>query len=473
MRGKLDDWQVRVTACLVFASLAVLVLACGPLSVDEEANAPDEVGGEIATERDACPGYAAETAFVTDMEVYAVPDLSEPVPRQWFGDPTFDTCLVRVTDRNNDLSADDSSSGMVNEYARVQSFNADDTLFLARGTEGTWYLYDVEALEPLGEVPLEVEPRWDSDDPNLIYYFDETRLMSYDFASKVHKEVHEFAREFPGQHLAAVWTRHEGSPSRDRRYWGLVVQDEEWNAIAFVVYDRQTDEVTIRDMREVPGMEEGVDHVTMSPLGTYFLASFDRFCEHGDPLAEPGVGLGDDAHPCGLMVYDRDLTDGRGLLRIIGHYDPVLDAQGREVVIYQDIDADQISMLDLETGEVAPLWDIDFSHTGIGLHFSGLAYDRPGWAVVSTHDDEQATYTWMDDEVFAVELRAGGRVVRLAHTQSVVDDDQESDYWAEPHASTNSDLTRILFGTNWGRSGTGEIELYMISLPEDWPDRLP
>jgi hypothetical protein len=93
--------------------------------------------------------------------------------------------------------------------------------------------------------------------------------------------------------------------------------------------------------------------------------------------------------------------------------------------------------------------------------------------VVSTHDDEQTTYTWMDDAVFAVELQAGGRVVRLAHTQSLVDDDQEADYWAEPHASTNSDLTRILFGTNWGRSGTSEVEMYMISLPEDWPDRLP
>jgi hypothetical protein len=72
------------------------------------------------------------------------------------------------------------------------------------------------------------------------------------------------------------------------------------------------------------------------------------------------------------MVYDRDLTNGRSLLRIIGDYDPALDAKGREVVVYQDIDADQISMLDLGTGVVTPLWDIDFSHMGIGLHFSGL-----------------------------------------------------------------------------------------------------
>jgi hypothetical protein len=182
--------------------------------------------------------------------------------------------------------------------------------------------------------------------------------------------------------------------------------------------------------------------------------------------------MGSDERPCGLMVYDRDLGNGRGLLRIIGHYDPALDAGGREVVVYQDIDTDHISMLDLESGAVTPLWEIDFSHTAIGLHFSGLAYDRPGWTVVSTHDNEMRAYTWMDDQVFAVELKAGGRVVRLAHTQSLVDDERERDYWAEPHASTNPDLTRIVFGTNWGRSGSGEVEMFMIALPPDWTERL-
>jgi len=417
---------------------------------------------------DGCPAYPPGSTFTTGTGVYAMPNLAEPAPRQWFTDPTFGTCLVRVTDRAADLSPGDTSTGLKNEYARVQSFNAGGSRLLARGTEGTWYLYDAQTLgPPLAELPLVVEPRWDSNDPNLIYYsdLDEKRLMSYNVQTAVQTEVHDFDDDFPGQNLAAVWTRHEGRPSRDRRYWGLMAQDQDWETVAFLVYDRQTDQVAIRDMRGVPGVNEGIDHVTISPLGTYFLASFDRYCEHGE--------LGDDAHPCGLMVYDRDLTNGRGLLRIIGHYDPALDAQGREVVIYQDNDTDYISMLDLETGTVTPLWEIDFSHTAVGFHFSGLAYDRPGWALVSTHDDNLTTYTWMDDQVFAVELESGGRVVRLAHTHSLVNDNLELDYWAEPHASVNHDFTRVVFTTNWGRSGTGEVEMFMISLPSDWPERLP
>lgn len=453
--------SIGVTVVLLSSMLA----ACGGDGGDRQGAVPGATYSVPVTPAGGdCAAHTHDAPLVTDLAVYPVPNLAEPAPRQWYADSTFGTCLVRVTDRERDLTAGDDSRGMVNEYSRVQSFNADGSRLLAYSIEGGWYLYDAQSLLPLGELSLGVEPRWDADDPDLVYYVDETRLMSYSVANETKTEIHDFAGDFPDQELAAVWTKFEGRPSRDRRYWGLMAEDQEWLPVAFVVYDRQADAVTVRDMRGVPGVADDVDHVTISPLGTYFLASFDRACEEGQ--------RGDDGQPCGLMVYDRDLTNGRGLLRIIGHYDPALDARGREVIVYQDIDTDQISMLDLESGAVTPLWDIDFRHTAIGLHFSGLAYDRPGWAVVSTHDNDAGSYTWMDDQVFVVELKKGGRVVRLAHTQSVVDDEQELDYWAEPHASTNSDLTRIVFGTNWGRSGTGKVEMFMIALPLDWSERL-
>jgi hypothetical protein len=86
-------------------------------------------------------------------------------------------------------------------------------------------------------------------------------------------------------------------------------------------------------------------------------------------------------------------------------------------------------------------------------------------------DGDPTSYTWMDDQVFAMELRPGGRVVRLAHHHSLVDERQDQDYWAEPHASVNQDFTRVLFTSNWGRSGTEEVEMFMIQLPPDWDTR--
>jgi hypothetical protein len=120
-----------------------------------------------------------------------------------------------------------------------------------------------------------------------------------------------------------------------------------------------------------------------------------------------------------------------------------------------------------------PLWPIDFSHTAIGLHISGRAFNHPGWVLISTHDGDSASHTWMDDSVFAIELKPGGRVVRLAHTHSLVDESMEHDYWAEPQASVNADFTRILFTSNWSRSGTGEVEMYLIELPQGWISQIP
>jgi len=413
-----------------------------------------------------CPD--PQPALVTDLEVRQPPQMDEPQPRVPFRDPVFGTCLVRVTDRHADLSPDDKSAGLKNEYSRVQSFNMDGTLILVRGIEATWYVYSAITLQPLGQVPIDIDPRWSATDPEVIYYISGTRLMSYNLLNLLGEQtvVHDFADDFPGQKLAAVWTRYEGSPSWDGRTWGLVAQDEDWLVSAYLVYDMQTDTVlATRDLRGWPDDERSADSVTISPLGDYFLAYMDKYCDYGQ--------FGTDAHPCGLMVYDRNLKNGRGLLRLIGHSDTALDANGREVVVYQDIDTDNISMLDLETGVITPLWPIDFSYTPIGLHISGRAFRHPGWALISTHDGDAASHTWMDDSVFAIELKLGGRVVRLAHTHSLVDESMEHDYWAEPQASVNQDFTRVLFTSNWGRSGTGEVEMYMIELPDNWAEQIP
>jgi hypothetical protein len=160
-------------------------------------------------------------------------------------------------------------------------------------------------------------------------------------------------------------------------------------------------------------------------------------------------------------------------LPIVGHSDPVLDTQNNEVFVYQDINTDNISMLDLASGEITRLLPIDFSHSALGFHFSGRGFLQPGWILVSTSNGTQPPSTWMDDLIFAVELVKEGRVVRLAHTHSVYDQNVEQDYWAEPHASVNRDFTKIVFTSNWGRAGTEEIDMYMVKLPRNWISQLP
>jgi hypothetical protein len=431
---------------------------------DSDAGSPSvdlDQGGEPISECDD-----PQRPFVTGLDVLQTPNLSEPDPRTPFRDPVFATCMVRVTNRAADLSPNDPSRGIKNEYSRVQSFNADGRYLLARSIDASWYLYDVSTLEPLGQLPLENDPRWSPSDPYLIHHISETRLESYNIQTGDQTTLHDFKDDLPFEPVM-VWTRYEGSPSADGRYWGLMAQDQEWLVGAYITYDLNMDKViATRLLNDLPEAAREVDTVTISPSGKYFLAYNDLYCEQGT--------LGDDSHPCGLMVYDRDLQDGRSLLRIVGHSDLAFDANGRDVLVYQDIDTDYISMLDLETGAVSPLWQIDFSRSPIGFHFSGRAFDTPGWVLVSTYSGGYPDdFTWMDDQVFAIELQSNGRVVRLAHTHSLVDEDQEHDYWAEPQASVNQDFTRVIFTSNWGRSGSEEVEMYMVLLPSGWLINLP
>lgn len=452
--------------CFLLFSLA---LACSMPA--NEAPEPTAVPVVISTSENlpviTCEG--SQPPLISGFDIFQPPRLPEPAARVPFRDPVFGTCLVRVTDRTADLAVDDSSAGLKNEYSRVQSFNADETRILVLGLEATWYLYDASSLLPLGQLPFSgpVDPRWSASDPRVIYYSEGTRLQSYNFQSGEQALVHDFALDFPGQSLSAVWTRYEGSPSFDGNTWGLMAEDDNWLTSAFLVYDLPSDRVIASlDTRGWPDDAREVDSVTISPLGDYFLVYMDKYCEQGQ--------LGTDANPCGLMVYDRDLKNGRGLLRLVGHSDTALDPQGRETLVYQDIDTDHISMLDLESGAITALWPIDFSHTPIGLHISGHASSlTPGWALISTYDGDPASYTWMDDGVFTIELKPNGRIIRLAHTRSLVDENMEHDYWAEPQASVNRDFTRILFTSNWGRSGTGEVEMVLIRLPEGWLNQIP
>jgi hypothetical protein len=454
----------------ICCGLIIALVACNRSSEDVFNLPEEEAGSDLRQTISKDPAEPLQfcdgsTAFGSDLQVNLVPKMPEPAARIPFRDPVFDACLVRVTDREKDLAVGDPSKGLKNEYARVQSFNADDTYILVRSTEANWYLYDAHTLRVLGRLPVDNEPRWDSSDPARLYYHSESRLMGLNVESGQQEIVHDYSLDFPGQNLYAAWTRYEGSPSIDSRYWGVIAQDESWLPVAFLVYDKQAGQVIARrDLRSWPAEDREIDSVTISPLGNYYLVYMDKYCVDK---------LGTESDPCGLMVYDRNLKDGRGLLPIIGHSDLALDVWGREVLIFQDIRQDEISLLDLETGLVTPLQTIDFSHSPIGFHFSGQAINRPGWAVVSTYSGAQPSATWMDDVVFAIELAPGGRVVRLAHTHSIVDDKQDHDYWAEPQASANRDLTRILFTSNWGRSGSEAVDMYMIVLPDDWFNQLP
>ena len=445
--------------------------SCGDWNGDGVLNAQDAMGltawlGEwTAAATSLCPGQSPD--FITSQAILQAGTGPEPPPRVPFTEPVFDTCLVRLTDHAADLAPGDGGAGLMNERAELQSFNSDESRILLQSTAWNWYLYDADTLLPEGTVAIDgVEPRWDVSQPQTLFYLDwDHQMVRMDVDTGQTTLVHDFRTDFPGQTLASVWTNYAGSPSRDGRYWGFMAEDDpNWVAFALLVFDLQSGQVTAK--RNLPANRD-LSGVTMSPLGNYLVGFFNDY-------AEPG-SLGSDADPRGIMVYDRALTQGRGLVRQGSPAAVALDPQGREVLVYLDYDTNFISMVRLADGVVTPLWEFDVAHAWLNFGFSGHAHLRPGWVLVSTFDGDLVAGNWMSNQVFAIELQPGGRTVRLAHHRSRLDATQDEAYLAEPKATVNRNFTRLLFTSNWGRTGaavTG-VEVYLLELPANWTATLP
>ena len=378
-----------------------------------------------------------------------------------FLDPSFKTTIVRLTDKAADGY---EGPGIQNEYAKADPENADGTALILRGNSGVYYLYDRRTARMTSLAPVfndcgqEPEPRWDATDPKVFYYVCNTQFRKQDLSSKASTTLHDFKKEFPA--ASYVRTKMEGDASTDRRYWCFLVEDMDWKTLAVIVYDKALDQVV---GKKSSGFREKLNWVGMSPSGAY--------C---------ALGWEGEVAPLSTTIFSRDfsravdLPDGSA-----GHGDFALTADGREVYVYQNVRTDHIAMADLATGVETPLLSIPFNvNPDIGLHVSGNCDLTPGWVLISTYGSKNPppgkSHSWMDNQLFMLQLRQNPKVWRIAHTQAYISlhPSEEKNYFAEAFAAINRKGSRIYFGSNWGRFEPEYSEAYQVSLPENWPQAI-
>jgi hypothetical protein len=371
-----------------------------------------------------------------------------------FRDPTFNSTLVRVTDKARDGY---EGKGIRQEYSRSDPESVDGAHLVLRATEANWYLYSARSYKLIRRLPElgsthEPELRWDPRTPSLLYHLAGLKLQTYDVKSKRNKVVHDFKKEFPS--LDYLTTGSEGDASVDRRYWCFALKKDvkgDWLTKAILVYDRQTDSI-LGSMTKLPHSK--IDYVTMDMSGKHCIVAWDDV---------------------GTEVYSRDLKRKLKMpAGFVGHSDVAWTADRRDVAVIQNTKTDWISMVDLETGKETNLVSLPFTeNTDLGLHFSGNAARTPGWVLVSTYGARNPPkgkrHSWMDHQLFMVELKAAPRIWRIAHNHSntfVNPDEGEKEYFAEPQATINLAGTRAYFSSNW--ESFNRIELFSVLLPAGW-----
>lgn len=389
--------------------------------------------------------YSSSLSLITGKTTSTIPTVAKPVKGQAFSEPTYKTCVTRVTDH-----AVEPPAGFArNDYSRRQAFNADSSKLLVYALDGFWHVYDARTLAHIKRLtgPAgDAEPQWHSSDPNLLYYLPSNgigmKLYELNVATDQSRVIGDFAARLKARWPTAMasWTKSEGSPSADGRYWCFMVDGDGWNSVGVFTWDRDTN--TITGMRDTNGNRP--DHLSMSPSGNYCVVSSD------------------DAS--GTVAFSRDFSQQRKVHHKSEHSDIALDENGDDVYVAIDYqsNAGDVFMVNLRTGVKTVLFPTYLSGTATALHVSGKAYNKRGWVVISTYADGGGSLQWMHRKVMAVQLKADPTIYHLAHHHS-----SPAGYWTEPHASVNRDFTKILFNSNWDLASE-DIDTYMIELPASW-----
>ncbi|MET1256755.1 SGNH/GDSL hydrolase family protein [Aliikangiella maris] len=355
-------------------------------------------------------------------------------------------CIKRFSDHQNEPP---QTFARV-DYSRRQAYNADNSIILVYSMTGFWHIYDAKSgryIKQLKGPASDAELIWDPVDPSVIYYSPVNgglAIYSLNVKSEERKIAGNFKNRLPWMEAARIWTKSEGTPSADGRYWGFQVETKDFKPLGLIIWDKLEDKVIASWEFAKYGVGRP-DHTTMSPSGEYIVASWD-------------------GNEYGTTAFSRDFRKKIKLHHKSEHSDLALLPNEHDAYISVDYQAPQgpVYMVELQTGERTHLFNSYIKGTVSSFHFSGKAYKQPGWVLVSTYGayQDKPKY-WLHDKIFAIELKASPRIFTLAYHHSI-----DQGYWTEPHATVNTDFSKVLFNSNWGKESKSNVDIYQIDLPD-------
>lgn len=439
-------------------------------------------GGDATPEPDDTAFASLVNAGLTlkDGPENPVPQLTPPPAFEQYKPiraPYYNTPIAKITRNKEAIAAGERPYR--SDYSRRNAFNADNSLFLTYRKDGYWFVNDAKTLKPIGDalpsMATDCEPIWSESDPNILWalppYGEGCKLYEINVETRKVVKTYELQERLKAwwPDAGRCWTKSEGSPSRDGRYWCWIIETAGYEVRGIVVYDRVEDKFIAHMNATVKP-----DHTSMSPSGKYAIVSW----AYNEPL--------------GTRAYTRDLTTKHPaatgndpyikLHTQSEHSDIAITKDGREVYVAADYTGTngQIFMADLETGQRTNLLYMYDQGTATAYHISGKAYDAPGYVVVSTYQEHLGSDTevnnlrnkplmqWYHRKVFTISLEDSPKykVLAWADSDRLKHWPGNDGYWAEPQATVNNNLTRVMFNSSMNSTNVNDIECFMLAIPE-------
>jgi hypothetical protein len=376
--------------------------------------------------------------IITNHESLFISNIERPKVGVVFTDPVFGTPIRRLT--NAEASG---WPGCVPQYSKRQAWNADDSRMILTVDDGYFGLFDGNNYSFIKKLGVSGEDVfWHPTDTDKIIFWVDNSISSYTVSTDEITVIHEFPEYEWGN------TRGEGNLSNDGRYYAFVGQlynydTGEVTMKDIVIYDFQTNSVLSKT--SLPEKLNSFDWASISSLGNYVVIDY----------ADEETGR---YH--GVEVYDRNMNFIWQKPLGYGHSDLCADADGEEVLVMDGYDPDQnvdfISKYRLSDGKETEL----LRGNCITGHVTCRNLEPRGWCLISSFDfvdkltDDILNWVPFENEIYWLKLDGSGDVKRIAHHHSRrfspgTPDPDQSNYWAEPHATVNKKGTKVIWGSNW------------------------
>jgi len=378
--------------------------------------------------------------IANDLELHPMQDIAKPAYLETIVDPSFGTTIRRISDVG-------TGDAIVPLYNTIQPWNADESLMLVYETGTGHQLLNgmtYEFIRYLDDIyPADIEQLfWDFDEPDILYYLD--------------NPTKDFIRYTVSTQNQEILVNFEDVTDNCSGNFSLGndVQMMSWNSdiVGFrcnndraYYYQISTDELVEFNISNInwtapmpgPSGELFYHHPNVYDTeGNLYLTLNEANVEHSC------LGRLPNGHDANFAISFAQGPNGGCLGDIIAH--------------------------DMVTGDCFPVISQSqgYNYSQSGTHHSALAHNNTegGWLAASMVGYDEDGQSLLDQELVIARAEQGNvQVYRIGHHRS---DENEFDFFGEPHASISPSGTRVLFASDWSGSEDGQsVDCYVVELP--------
>lgn len=391
-----------------------------------------------------------------------IPPMPGPAPARWarVEVPDLGVAIRRISDVG-DLPPVDAANyngkpgmGLTNGYSSYPACNVGGSLALAVGTH-PWInaLYDLLTGHYLGQPKYQVSPtdlrtmvfgeqagaRWAGPDNLILKAIYSGANALYLWRINPRQGTQNIIADFSAR--GGLMNMDHVGQSRDGIWRGWRCADGSSGIL----------HLPTGAIYEVMSKGSGAGEVDISPSGTW-------------AVVDPGAGAALRFYRVS-QVQAGNLSDWLPSPASGAHSGWAWDPEGNEVFIAMSNADDQFFMFDPAKDRRTNIFGMGAWGWDFGYHFGAIQYPTtPGWALMTTYGGSG----WYEDQVLMLELKPGGRIVRLGSYNSwmAAGADKPQRYFAEGWASLDGSGNYVYGGWNW--FGRDNLELYRLELPAGW-----